>query len=249
MRRKREEFLTKIMKDILLPYEISIIYEEEIIGEFENQLEAKYFHKFLALIGKGGFILDLACGDGRHTLRLSENANYVLALDLSSNNLKMTKKKCLTNKNVFFVKGSMFNLPFSKDMFDGIWFSQAFEYVPPDRRESFLASLRQYLKPQGILYMSVETWMHPSFWVSLKELLGDFRLFCYWKIVKRKPLLWGEYLYYLSLKNVRNRFSGWHYHVHIDKWTLIRLLNKYRFKILKLDLYDGYIYVLCRKAE
>ena len=57
----------------------------------------------------------------------------------------------------------MFDLPFSKDMFDGIWFSQAFEYVPPDRRERFLASLRQFLKPQGILYMSVETWMYPGF--------------------------------------------------------------------------------------
>lgn len=147
------------------------------------------------------------------------------------------------------MKGSMFDLPFLKEMFDGIWFSQAFEYVPPDRREKFLDSLRQILKPQGILYMSIETWMYPSFWVSLKELLRDFRLFVYWKIVRRRPLLWGEYLYYLSLKNVRNRFSGWHYHVHTDKWTLIRLLNKYRFKILMSDLYDGYIYVLCQKAE
>jgi len=244
---KREKFLMKIMKNILLPYEVSDVYEEELIGEFENRLEEKYFYKFPALIGSKSLVLDLACGDGRHTFRLSENTKHVLALDLSPNNLKMAKKKCQAKQNVSFIKGSMFSLPFRTSMFNGIWFSQAFEYVPPDMRKKFLTLLRQAVKPQGVLYMSVESWMHPSFWKSLREFLSDLMLFCYWKVVKRKPLLWGEFLYYLSINGVQSRHSGWHYHVHTDKWTLIKLLNKCGFKILKLDLYDGYMYLLCRK--
>jgi SAM-dependent methyltransferase len=231
---------------ILFPYEASEIYEEQIIGEFENQFEAEYFNEFIDILGKRVFILDLACGDGRHTLKISENSDNVAALDLSRNNLRLAKKKCKNKRNISFIRGSMFELPFRENVFDGIWFSQAFEYVPPDRRESILDSIKRVLKLNGILYASVETWMHPSIWGSLKELWSDFKLYFYWKFVKRKPLFWGEFLYYLSSENLRGRCSGWHYHVHTDIWTLKKLLRKLKFKLLKMRLHDGYIYALCK---
>jgi len=243
---KRKRFLSEITKSILFPYEASRIYEEEIVGEFENRFEAEYFDYFLADIGEKALVLDLACGDSRHTLLLSKKVRHAVAFDFSSNNLDMAKKKCHGSYNISFVKGSMFELPFREKIFNGIWFSQAFEYVPPDRRERFLASIRRVLKHLGILYMSVETWMNPSLWSSLRELLSDFKLFCYWKFLKRKPLLWGEFLYYLSAEDIRARCSGWHYHVHTDKWTLLKLLRKWRFAVRKLDFYGGYIYTLCQ---
>ncbi len=43
---KREQFLSEIMESILFPYESSRVYEEQIIGEFENEFELKYFHEF-----------------------------------------------------------------------------------------------------------------------------------------------------------------------------------------------------------
>lgn len=248
---KRERFLSEITKSILLPYEASEVYEEEIVGEFENHFEAEYFDRFLMLLDREGLVLDLACGDGRHTLQLSKRARSVVALDLSPNNLEMARKKCQGRENISFVEGSMFELGrlFRESTFDCIWFSQAFEYVPPDRRAELLTSLKRVLKPKGVLYMSVETWMYPSLWTSLRELFGDFKLFCYWKFLKRKPLLWGEFFYYLQAEEIRARCSGWHYHVHTDTWTLLKLLKQLKFEILKLDLYDGYIYTLCRKAS
>lgn len=246
---KRERFLLEMMKNIIMPYEAAQVYEEEIVGEFENRFETEYFEYFFTLIKKEGLILDLACGDGRHTLKLSKRANHVIALDLSLNNLKMAKEKCKARDNITFIKGSIFDIPFRENIFDGIWFSQAFEYVPPDRRKEFLYSIRRILKPGGILYMSVETWMHPKFWGSLKELLRDLKLFCYWKFLKKKPLLFGEFLYYLQAEKIKANYSGWHYHVHTDKWTLCKLLVSSKFIIDKMDLYDGIIYVLCRKAR
>jgi len=239
---RREEFLSEIMENILLPYESSKEYEEEIIGEFENRFEEDYFDHFSESLERDGLVLDLACGDGRHTLKLSEKAVHVIALDISINNLRKAKEKCKAKENITFIKGDMFALPFPESTFDGIWLSQAFEYVPPDRRQEFLSSIARILKPEGLLYMSVETWIYPSIWKSLRELLRDLKLFCYWKFLKRKPLLWGEFLYYLSPE------MGWHYHVHTDKWTLCRLLHRYGFMIEKISLYNGYIYVLCYKA-
>ena len=132
MRRKR--FLSEVTESILFPYEASKIYEEQIVGEFEDKFEAEYFIKFLRALEEKGSILDLACGDGRHTLQLSEKLDNGIALDLSPNNLRMAKNKCRNKENISFIKGSMFELPFRENTFDGIWFSQAFEYVPPDRR-------------------------------------------------------------------------------------------------------------------
>ena len=227
-----------------MPYEISKKYEEEIIGEFENSIEKGYFHKFISFLDGESIILDLACGDGRHTLKLSEHFKHVVAVDLSYNQLKLAKRKCLRRENISFIRASMFNLPFSQNIFDGIWFSQAFEYIPPDMRKLFISSIYNILKPRGTLYMSVETWMYPNLLDTLRRFLGDLELFLYWKFIRRKPLIWGEFLYRISIENV----SIPHYHVHIDKWTLCKILDKNGFYVEEIDLYDGYIYVLCRKS-
>jgi hypothetical protein len=59
---KRELFLSEIMESILFPYEASKVYEEQIVGEFENKFEAEYFSEFLRVLKERGLILDLAFG-------------------------------------------------------------------------------------------------------------------------------------------------------------------------------------------
>jgi len=244
---KREKFLREMYENIILPYELSDGYEEEVVGEFENKFEEEYFHNFISFVKPKAQILDLACGDGRHTLKLSDNVEHVIAFDISPKNLEKARRKCL-KKNVSYVKGSMLNLPFRPQTFDGVWFSQAFEYVPPDLRETFLKQLNHILKTNGMSFMSVETWMNANILTSLKELLSDFKLFCCWKFLKRKPLIWGEFLYYCAPRGAAERFSGWHYHVHTDKRALRKLLDKYGFIIKKMDVKCGYIYLLIVKS-
>jgi len=238
-----------MIDNVLSSYEIENEDEKEDISEFENKLEEEYFREFINFAGHKAVILDLACGSGRHTLQLSRNAKAVIAFDLSQNNIKIAKQECFERKNIIFIEGSMFELPFPSNFFDGVWFSQAFEYVPPDKRETMLNSLNNILKPSGVLYISVETWLHPNIWISLKNLYRNFKFFAYWKFVKKKPLLWGEFLYPIGFGDNRDEYAGWHYHVHTDKWTLCRLLDKCKFMIEKINLHDGYIYVLCRKVK
>ncbi|MEM3731082.1 MAG: methyltransferase domain-containing protein [Candidatus Bathyarchaeia archaeon] len=248
MRTKREDFLSEIYENILMPYELSEGYEEDVVGEFENKLEELYFSVFASLVKPKAHILDMACGDGRHTLKLSEHAEHVIAFDISSKNLRKAKRRCMRKGNVSYVKGSMLKSPFIQKSFNGIWFSQAFEYIPPDQRETFLQQLNPILKTDGIVFMSVETWMDQSILASLKEFLSDFKLFCYWKI-RRKPLFWGEFLYYCTPRGSCGKFSGWHYHVHTDKYTLCRLLDKHGFSVRAMDISDGYIYLLIEKSK
>jgi len=245
---RRERFLAEMRENLLLPYEASHVYEEEIIGLFENPTEAGCFERFLAAVGDGALILDLACGDGRHTLQLSEQARLVIALDLSPRQLELARRKGQERPGIGLLRASALEPPFPSGCFDGVWFSQAFEYIPPERREEFLAAVRRLLRPAGLLYMSVESWMYPNPWISLKELWSDFRLFCYWRFLRGKPLRWGEFLYRLPPGDVRSRATGWHYHVHTDRPTLCRLLDQCGLQLEVLEMSGGYIYVLCRKG-
>ncbi len=250
MMSKRERFISEMAENSRSPYEYEReSYAEEGFGEFGFQAEGEYFQYMVDKTTPVAVILDLACGDGRHTLRFAETVGEVVGLDFSRKSLMLAKKKCLAKDNVHFVEDSFFHLPFSPNTFDGIWFSQAFEYVPPDKRRAFLASLNNVLKDSGILYMSVNTWQYPSIIAPLKDLWKDFKLFCYWKFIKRKPLLWGEYLEYETVKRIG--WSAWHYHVHTSKGTLCKLLDECGFVREKMVLYDGdigYIYVICRKV-
>jgi len=94
--------------------------------------------------------------------------------------------------------------------------------------------------------MSVETWQYPSLWATIKELVGDISLFSYWRVIKRRPLIWGEYLYYLP---PTVEYRGWHYHVHTSKKTLNKLVKNLGFRMLQQRLYDGYIYLIYKRTE
>lgn len=138
---KRTKFILEMMKNAIKPYEMSEKYEEETVGEFENEVEKNFFKRFFNLVKKPKLILDLACGDGRHTAKLCERTQFVVGVDLSSKNILKASRKLSESGNVDFIHASMFNLPFLGACFDGIWFSQAFEYVPPDFREKFVTQL------------------------------------------------------------------------------------------------------------
>ena len=78
---RREEFLNELNDFILPPYETAEKYEEEIVGEFENEVEESFFKEFIDYLPENAFVLDLACGDGRHTLRLNQNTQKVVVHD------------------------------------------------------------------------------------------------------------------------------------------------------------------------
>lgn len=230
----------------MLPYEAEkTYYEINKIGMFENEFEEKAFHNFFKNVLKPNLLLDLACGDGRHTPKLAEEAKFVVGLDLSPMNLTKAHRK-LGGANVTLIRACMLCPPFQSGCFEGVWFSQAFEYVPPDMRKEFLLALQDLLKPNGLLYMSVETWQDPSLWQSINELMGDFKLFAYWKFIKRRSLLWGEFLYYLP--PMEANFRDWHYHVHTTKKTITKLLRNVGISIIEKTLHGGYIYLLCQRA-
>lgn len=112
--------------------------------------EADGLEKILHL-RKGGRILDLACGAGRHSIELARRGYEVTGYDLSEDLLRHARADAKRAKaTVAFVRGDMRDLRY-RAVFDAVinMFSSFgyFEDVEDDRK--VLAGISRALKPRG----------------------------------------------------------------------------------------------------
>lgn len=106
--------------------------------------------KFLELTCDGK-VLDLCCGQGRHSLELARRGYQVVGLDLSENLLAESRRLAdQENLPVKFMRADMRDVPFDKE-FDGIFnFYTAFGYFESDREnQAVLDGVGRALKPGG----------------------------------------------------------------------------------------------------
>lgn len=127
----------------------------------------------------------------------------------------------------------MMEMPFAAASMAGVWCSEAFEYVRPDRRAVFFRQVHRVLRPGGVLFLSAET----------KPLGAVARQYLLWRLLFGKPVLFGEYIYRLSHKYR----SAWHYHAMTDARTLHALCAAHGFRVLSLRREGALWLLLARK--
>jgi len=213
--RRRKLFLEKMSREAIASYDDP--YKEWYDDEKE------YLPIFLSLVGSGKRILDLAGGYAKAAPMLLQGDNSVVLTDLSLQSLR-DGRAALASTGVQFVRLDMLaELPFVDGAFDGIWFAEAFEYVPPDMRMEFLKALRGVVRDGGTVFLSAEGLSdETTMFTYLKNYL-------YWKLVKRAPVVWGEYIYMLDLP----KYKGWHYHALTLSRRIERSFLAAGFEILK----------------
>jgi SAM-dependent methyltransferase len=114
--------------------------------------------------GKGkctGPLLDLACGTGVFTRPLSlQGASLVVGLDLSRPMLNRAQTLSTSEgiRNVLFVRGTAFSIPFSEAAFQYVNCCGALHLF--DRPKSALEEIRRVLYPEG--YLCVQTTIRPE---------------------------------------------------------------------------------------
>lgn len=224
---KRRLFLAKMFKEAMRPYEIP--------GEQWTKDEKEFLPEFIGLLKRASLILDLAGGYGRITPYLRENENKVVIADLSIHSLRKAKNNL--DRTVDIVRASMLNLPFKDRVFDGIWFTQAFEYVPPDLRTTFLMSLNRASRKGGIIFLNLAKVPNEV------SFLSYLRNYFYWKLLKREPVVFGDYIYKLELEH----YKGWHYHSVVFTRRIEKTFKKTNLRILKAKSFrDDYplVYLL-----
>lgn len=110
----------------------------------------------------GHRILDLGCGEGRHTHEAARRRAQTVAVDMARGELQRTKyvvrlmqRRREAEGDAEFVLADAERLPFPTAVFDRIICSEVLEHIPDHR--AGLRELRRVLKPRGALALSVPT--------------------------------------------------------------------------------------------
>lgn len=102
-------------------------------------------------LGPVGTALELACGTGIWTQELAKLADHVTALDASEEVLAINREK-LNAANVAYQQADLFAWQ-PEQQYDLVFFSFWLSHVPPERLETFLATVSQATKPGGRIFI------------------------------------------------------------------------------------------------
>lgn len=99
-------------------------------------------------------VLDLGCGPGVETKKLSLRGFDMQGFDISESLLKIAREKL---PPATYVKGDMLRgLPYDESSFDGVFAKASLLHVPKESIEIVLKEILRILKPGGVLHIAVK---------------------------------------------------------------------------------------------
>ena len=112
-------------------------------------------------LNSGDRVLDLGCGEGRHTISAYLQADVeVVGLDLALSDLATAMSRLgefaiepTPNKAIHWISASGLSLPFADACFDKVICSEVLEHI--DEFETVLGEIERVLKPGGTFAVSV----------------------------------------------------------------------------------------------
>ena len=130
-------------------FEHLTLQDQDVSWE-ENQRYFKEHSLLTADAYEGLNVLDVGCGDGRFVGCTSLKAKQIIGFDLSRGvELARRRMQALGIKNVDFVQGDIFHLPFVEECFDLVMSIGVLHHTP-DPRRAFLNAAR-LLAPSGLM--------------------------------------------------------------------------------------------------
>ncbi len=107
-------------------------------------------------VQKGGIILDLACGAGRHAVELGVRGYNVVGYDLSLAMLARAADEAQDkNQKLNFLHGDMRDMGF-EEMFDGVYcWSTSFGYFDDEKNQLVAQKIHRALRSGGMLLLDV----------------------------------------------------------------------------------------------
>ena len=126
-------------------------------------------------VEEGEVILDCGCGEGFYVMVISQLFPKVkiVGFDHDKSLLEKAKKWVGNNKNVTWVLGDIYEIPYPNSYFDKVILSEVLEHIPNDKRA--LKEVKRVLKPNGKIAITVPNHNYPFFWDPLnwiREHLG-----------------------------------------------------------------------------
>jgi SAM-dependent methyltransferase len=148
--------------------------------------EVDFIEQSLA-IERGGAMLDLACGTGRHAVELARRGYQVVGFDLSLSMLARASDEAQERRTKLnFVQGDMREMTFA-EQFDGVYcWNTSFGYFEEEKNALVVDRIRGALKGGGLLLLDVVNrdflvrqspslaWFEGDGCVCMDEMVVDF---------------------------------------------------------------------------
>ncbi|AEC52642.1 putative protein Methyltransferase type 11 [Pyrococcus sp. NA2] len=129
-------------------------YSEKLTEE-RTQKEVEFLVKVLEL-REPKRILDLACGFGRHAIKLGELGHEVVGIDIIDGFLEIARKKAeKKGVNVKFMKGDMREINFEEEFDIVLLLYTSFGYFSDKENFKVLQNVYKALKPGGLFCLDV----------------------------------------------------------------------------------------------
>ena len=183
----------------------------EIADKNQTELQLAFLKNQLNL---DGYILDIACGNGRHLSPLTSAGYGIIGLDASSRLLRIAKHR---NADVSLVRGDMRFLPFKEENFKAvISMDTSFGYLPTKKDDmQSLQEVHRVLRKTGFFILDVfnceqltRRFRHRTFlkrlkWIGFSALLRLRFMWLLFRVFK-----WREYPSFLLLQRRSISQSG-----------------------------------------
>ncbi len=156
------------------------VYWAEMADQNQTEKQLQFIKKTLKV---KGLILDVACGTGRHLIRLSKEGFDVVGLDISNKLLRIAKRRW---QEAQVVQADMRFLPFKAEAFSAaISMDTSFGYLPSEEDDLLsLMEVHEALTKNGVLVIDV---------FSRKHLINRYE--------SGEQLKWKEYPSFFLLQN------------------------------------------------
>ena len=137
----------------------------------KHLIESKiWFENYL---NKNDIVLDLGCGIGQTSIRISPKVKKVIGLDNDLKSIKIAKVDA-NNKEAsnvkFLTADANRKLPFVDKYFTKVIASDILEHL--EKRDFAISEIKRILKPGGILFLVVDN--PETSWKKLKQSVGVF---------------------------------------------------------------------------
>ncbi|MFB0502653.1 MAG: class I SAM-dependent methyltransferase [Candidatus Bathyarchaeia archaeon] len=132
-------------------------------GIFDHTRE---LDELLSLLPRNGRILDVGCGAGVPVIEFFVKAGFeVVGMDFSESMLRLARKNV---PQAQLIMGSMTELGFRDNSFDGLTAFYSIVHVPREKHLSLFQSFHKILKPEGVMLIC----MGPDEWEAVEEYYG-----------------------------------------------------------------------------
>ena len=146
----RREWLAGRRAAVIAAYDAEApAYDEH---EYPSDVQREWVARVLRLIPPGGTVLDAPCGTGKYFPLVAAAGHRVAGVDQSAGMLAQARARGIA---VALEQKALQDLSYDRD-FDAVITVDAMENVPPEDWPLVLANLHRAVRPDGVMYLTVE---------------------------------------------------------------------------------------------